>query len=139
LNNEVVAGASPDPNGVWVIDLSPLSLLSDLPYGFADFVDFGIGNSADAGIYYPSGYPAPVFSARVFGPIPSPSSSITPYAAFSGPSLAFRVADLKAVCPSMGNPGVTNRIYIQNSISNNIWIQMAAICVAYYVPSGFLA
>jgi hypothetical protein len=125
FNNDIIAGTSPDPNGVWVVDFNPVGLLLTGSFN-TGVVNIGLGNSTDAGIYYNT-YP----NISTFG---SPPATVAPRSGSCAP-LIVKVSDLIATCPTMAS--ASTRIYFQNTSSDAMWIQTlpTAINCTYY-PNG---
>lgn len=127
LYNDILAGSSPDPNGVWVLDFSPLCLLltGSLNTGI---VNIGIGDSIDSGIYYNS---AP--NNAQFGSLPV-TNGLVPRTG-SCPPLIIKVSDLVATCPNISSP--LTRLYFNNQSTDTLWVQTLPPAInCYYYPNG---
>jgi hypothetical protein len=127
FNNDIIAGTSPDPNGVWVFDLNPITLQLT---GFLNsgVVNIGFGNSIDAGVYYNT---APNNSS--FGS--PPTTNATGVRNGSCPPFIVKVSDLIATCPNMAT-GLT-RLYFQNQSTDTMWVQTTpSIVIGTYFPNG---
>lgn len=125
--NDILAGTSPDPNGVWVLDFTPVGLLLTGSVN-TGVVNIGFGNSADAGIYYNSGS-----NVATFGSLPTTNGSV-PRTGSCSPFIV-KVSDLIATCPNMSS-GLT-RLYFNNQSTDVLWVQTLPSAVnCYYYPNG---
>ena len=127
LYNDILAGSSPDPNGVWVLDFSPLSLLltGSLNTGV---VNIGIGDNIDPNIYYNS---SP--NIAQFGSLPA-TNGLVPRTG-SCPPLIIKVSDLVATCPNISSP--LTRLYFNNQSTDTLWVQTLPPAInCYYYPNG---
>jgi hypothetical protein len=125
--NDLTAGTSPDPNGVWVFDLNPITIQLT---GFLNsgIVNIGLGNNIDAGVYYNT---AP--NNATFGS--PPTTNGTGVRNGGCPPFIVKVSDLIATCPNM-TTGAT-RLYFQNQSSDTLWVQTTpSIVICTYFPNG---
>lgn len=125
--NDLVAGTSPDPNGVWVFDLNPVTIQLT---GFLNsgVVNIGFGNSFDAGVYYNT-----VPNNASFGSPPTTNASGVRNGGC--PPFIVKVSDLIATCPNM-TTGAT-RLYFQNQSTDTLWVQTTpSIVICTYFPNG---
>lgn len=127
LYNDILAGSSPDPNGVWVLDFSPLCLLLTGSVN-TGVVNIGIGDSLDSNIYYNS---SP--NIAVFGSLPT-TNGLVPRTG-SCPPLIIKVSDLVATCPNISSP--LTRLYFNNQSTDTLWVQTLPPAInCYYYPNG---
>jgi hypothetical protein len=130
FSNDISAGTSPDPNGIWVLDISAFTLETNNAITGIDML-IGIGNSIDPTIYYNG---IPNISMIVFF-----AGTLAPTHHYSCPSVIVKVSDLIASCPNMNSVTAIPRLYFQNNTpASNICFQSApAFFNCYYYPNGF--
>jgi hypothetical protein len=125
--NDIIAGSSPDPNGVWVLDFSPLCLLLTGSIN-TGFVQIGLGDSIDPNIYYNSGS-----NVAQFGSLPA-TNALVPRTG-SCPPFIVKVSDLVATCPNINSP--LTRLYFNNQSTDTMQVQTLPVAVnCYYYPNG---
>lgn len=128
LYQDFVNGGSPDPNGVWVIDLTPLSLLLSGTSN-TGVINVGMGNNIDSTVYYSP----PPQTAQIVSP--PATSGIINGRPIGCPPLIIKVSDVLATCPNMLNG--LQRIMFQNTSADTLVCELYPFTAkCYYYPNG---
>jgi hypothetical protein len=126
FNNDIIAGTSPDPNGVWLLDLNPVGLQLT---GFLNtgIVNIGLGNNVDANVYYNTAPNNSTFGSPPTANSPNRNGACTP--------LIVKISDLIATCPNMAT--ALPRLVFQNNSTDTLWVQTVPnAIVGIYFPNG---
>lgn len=128
LLNDVIAGTSPDSNGVWLIDLTSVSLLLTGSVN-SGVVFVGLGNNIDSNVYYNT---SP--TTATFGSIPTTYGGLPRIGPC--PQMIVKISDLVSTCPNMASSSIW-RLYFNNQSTDTMWVQTipASINCVYY-PTG---
>ena len=125
FNNDIIAGTSPNPNGVWLLELFPIGLQLTGSSN-TGVVNIGLGNSGDPNVYYNT-----VPNNSTFGSPPVASANrnggCTP--------LIVKISDLIATCPNMAV--ALPRLVFQNNSTDTLWVQTVPnAIIGIYFPNG---
>jgi hypothetical protein len=133
LYEDFQAGTSPDPNGVWILDLSPISVLLTGNVN-SGFITIGLGDDLDSNVYYPS---SSTLAPCVLGSPPATYGLIN-YRAGGCPFLALKVSDVLATLPNFMASSF-QVLSFSNGSSDALWLQLRPSFIqATYYPYGLV-
>ena len=126
FNNDIIAGTSPDPNGVWLLELFPIGLQLTGSSN-TGVVNIGLGNSGDPNVYYNTVPNNSTFGSPPVANSPNRNGGCTP--------LIVKISDLIATCPNMAI--ALPRLVFQNNSNDTLWVQTVPnAIIAIYFPNG---
>lgn len=131
LADDFIAGTSPDPNGVWVIDMSPFNILLTGNVN-SGFVQIGISDNdpSDAGLVYNGE------TTQTMGSPPASYGLLNNRSGGCG-SFILKVSNVLSTLPNFMSPGVFKQFSFNNGSSDTCWLQFRpTFLTATYYPLG---